>query len=124
VLDVVAMRQFVRRRAFIHASDVAQAVVIDLRHDRDGLDTQRFYYPRLRFRSALGREVTFESGMAGSGRAWQLGETVSVRYLRDRPETAELDTFAALWGPTLIFALLAAVFLLVGGLLLSGLIGL
>ncbi|MGH2436250.1 MAG: hypothetical protein ACRDFA_04565 [bacterium] len=62
--------------------------------------------------------------MAGSGRAWQLGETVSVRYLRDRPETAELDTFAALWGPTLIFALLAAVFLLVGGLLLSGLIGL
>jgi len=35
---------------------------------------------------------------------------MSVRYRVDRPEIAEFDSVAALWGPTVVFALLALVF--------------
>jgi hypothetical protein len=45
-----------------------------------------------------------------------------VRYHRDRPEIAEFDSFAALWGPTAMFALLAVVFTAVGAALWLGLI--
>jgi len=39
---------------------------------------------------------------------------VSVRYRVDRPEMAEFDSVVALWGPTVVFALLAVVFVTVG----------
>lgn len=78
------------------------------------METQRFCYARVRFQTASGRDITFESGMARGGAAWRTGEVVSVRYRRDQPEVAELDSFASLWGPTLLFALLAVVFVGVG----------
>jgi hypothetical protein len=37
-----------------------------------------------------------------------------VRYPPDYPERAELDSLVALWGPTVLFALLAVVFVSVG----------
>jgi hypothetical protein len=52
--------------------------------------------------------------MARGGAAWQIGEAVSVRYRVDRPEMAEFDSVVALWGPTVVFALLAVVFVTVG----------
>jgi hypothetical protein len=61
------------------------------------------------FRAASGREVTFEAGMAYGAQGWHVGEVVSVRYRVERPEIAELDGFVALWGPTLVFTLLAVV---------------
>jgi len=48
--------------------------------------------------------------MARSGTAGHIGEPASVRYRVDHPEIAELDSFPALWGPTLLFGLLAIVF--------------
>lgn len=69
-----------------------------------------------------GRDVTFESGMARGGGGWRTGETVSVRYQRDQPEMAESESFAALWGPTVGFAILAAVFVGVGAGLWFGVI--
>jgi hypothetical protein len=42
------------------------------------------------------------------------GDTVAVRYRTDRPEIAEVGSFAALWGPTLLFAGLGVIFLFVG----------
>ena len=109
-LSIVAGRHFIRRLAFIRSSAVVPGVVVALREERDGMETQRFRYPRVRFRTASGRETTFESGMARGGAAWRTGEVVSVRYRCDQPELAELDSFASLWGPTLLFALLAVVF--------------
>jgi hypothetical protein len=45
-----------------------------------------------------------------------------VRYDPSRSEVAEIETFWTLWGTTLLFGILAAVFLSVGLGLLSGLI--
>ena len=113
-LFLVAARHFMRRLAFIRNSAVAGGVVVSLREERDGMDTQRVRFPRVRFRTASGRDVTFEAGMARGGAAWQIGEAVSVRYRVDHPETAEFDSVVALWGPTVVFALLAVVFVSVG----------
>ena len=113
-LSVMAWRHFARTRAFVRNSGVAPGVVVALREERDGSETQRFRYPKVRFQTVSGHDVTFESGMARSGDAWRIGETVSVRYQYDRPETAEFDSVLALWGPTLLFGLLAVVFLIVG----------
>jgi uncharacterized protein DUF3592 len=95
-------------------SAVTGGVVVALREERDGMDTQRVRFPRVRFRTASGRDVTFEAGMARGGAEWHLGDVVSVRYRMDHPEMAEFDTVAALWGPTVVFALLALVFVGVG----------
>lgn len=113
-LSLAAIRHLRRRLAFIRRSVVADGVVVGLRDDRDGMDTQRVRFPRVRFRTASGRDVTFEAGMGRGGAAWQIGEAVSVRYRVDHPEIAELDGLVALWGATLVFALLAVVFVSVG----------
>lgn len=113
-LSIVASRHFVRLLAFIRSSTVVAGVVVAVREERDGMETQRFRYPRVRFRTASGRETTFESGMARSGAAWSIGKVVSVRYRLDQPEVAELDSLASLWGPAFLFGLLTVVFAGVG----------
>jgi hypothetical protein len=117
-LAVVAGRRFRDRLAFLRRSVVASGVVIALRSERDAMDNRNARYPRIRFHTASGREIAFESGMARGGTAWNIGDTVPVRYRRDHPETAELDGFAPLWGATALFTLLAVVFLGVGAGLL------
>ena len=112
-LAIVAIRHFGQRRTFIRGSSVATGVVVALRAERDGTDVQPLGYPQVRFQAASGREITFESRMARGGRAWSVGESVSVRYLIAHPEIAELDSFVALWGATILFAALALVFLAV-----------
>ena len=101
---------------------MATGVVTALRDERDGTNIQRVYYPRVHFRTDSGRDITFESRMARGGTGWQIGQAVSVRYRVDHPEVAELGTFAALWGPAVLFALLALVFGGVGASLWFGLI--
>lgn len=113
-LFLIAARHGIRRLAFMQKSAVVDGVVVALREDRDGMDTVRVRFPRVRFRTASGRAITFEAGMGRGGAAWHVGDTVPVRYRADHPETAELDGFVALWGPTMAFALLALVFLGVG----------
>lgn len=114
VLCLIVARHGIRRWAFMRNSAVADGVVVALREDRDGMDTVRVRFPRVRFRTGSGRDVTFEAGMGRGGAAWHVGDSARVRYQVDHPETAEVDSVAALWGPTVALALLALVFLSVG----------
>jgi hypothetical protein len=95
-LVIVASRHFARRRAFVRDSASAAGVVAALREERDGQETQRVKYARIGFRTSAGRDVTFESEMAIGGRGWTIGDAVPVRYRLDHPETAEVDSVAAL----------------------------
>lgn len=121
-LSLLAGRHFVGRRRSLCTSAVAQGVVVALREDRDGTEVQTLFYPRIRFQTGSGRQVTFESGVASGGNRWQIGDAVSVRYRVDHPETAECDDPLTLWGTTVLFVLLAGVFLSVGCGLLFGLV--
>ena len=120
-LLILAGQHFSRRRTFIRSSSVVPGIVVAAREERDGMEAQSFRYPRVRFRTAAGRDITLESSMA-FGATWRNWDTVSVRYRLDNPEIAEHDNIAALWGPTLLFALLALTFVGVGAGLLFGFI--
>lgn len=108
-LFVLACRQFARRLAFVRNSAAAVGAVVSLRRERDGMDTQNCLFPLIRFQTASGRTITFESRMGRSDDAWHIGDRVPVRYRVDRPELAELEGFLALWFSTLILLVLATV---------------
>jgi hypothetical protein len=119
---VAGAAQFGRRRTFLLHSTTAAGIIvarIENLESRDG--DARTYFPKVTFRTSAGREVTFQSEMASSG-AGQIGETVRVRYRVDQPHVAEIDSFMALWGSTMLFGALGAVFLFVGLGILTGLL--
>ena len=120
VMLIAAGRQFTRRRAFVRHSALASGTIVALIENRERDEIS--YFPKVRFQTLSGREVVFQSEMAGSSEAGRIGAAVAVRYRPDQPHVAEIDSFMSLWGLTLLFGLLGAVFLLVGLGILSGLL--
>jgi len=101
---------------------VADGVVIGVREERDPTDVNLLYRPRIRFRTASGQELTFESSVASGETEWRVGAPIRVRYDTTNPVAAECDSAVALWGATALFALMALVFLGLGAGLLLGVI--
>ena len=117
---LVAGRQFARRRAFVRHSAVASGTIVGLTENREREEIS--YFPKVRFQTASGREVTFESEMASGSVAGRIGDTVAVRYRPDQPEAAEIDSFMSLWGVALLSGGLGLVFLFAGLGILAGLL--
>jgi len=109
---VAAGRQFARRRAFVRHSAIASGTVVALTENRERDEIS--YFPKVKFQTPSGREVTFQSEMGSSSEAAGIGDTVAVRYRPDQPHVAEIDSFMSLWGLTLLFGVLGVVFLFVG----------
>jgi hypothetical protein len=117
-MSVLAARQWSRQWDFVRVSTRTDGTVVELRQDREQVETVHF--PRIRFETPAGREIVFESGMGSSLSKWSVGDAVPVRYRPDRPNSAEIDSFLALWGVTMLFGLLGGAFLFIGlGLLLD-----
>jgi Protein of unknown function (DUF3592) len=109
---IVGGRYFTRRRAFVRGSAIASGIIVALTENRGGDEIS--YFPEVRFRTASGREVIFQSEMGSSSEAGRIGDTVAVRYRSDQPHMAEIDSFMSLWGLTLLLGVLGVVFLFVG----------
>lgn len=120
VMLVAAARQFARRRSFLRHSAIASGTIVALTENRDGDEIS--YFPTVRFQTPSGREVRFQSEMGASSKAGRIGHIVAVRYRPDQPHVAEIDSFMSLWGLTLLFGVLGAVFLCVGLGIVSGLL--
>lgn len=118
-LLAAAARQYKRRQAFLLGSATASGIVVALTENRE--TDLVSYFPKVRFRTRSGREVTFQSDMGTSSpEAKRIGDAVAVRYRSDQPEEAELDGFMPLWGPSLVFGVLGAAFLFIGLGILTG----
>ena len=115
-----AGRQFARRRAFMRNSATASGTIVALTENRERDEIS--YFPRVKFKTPSGREVTFESETGSTADAGRIGDTVTVRYRPDQPYVAEIDSFMSLWGLTLLFGSLGVGFLFVGLGLLVGLL--
>jgi hypothetical protein len=116
---VAAARQFARRRVFLRHSAIASGTIVALVENRERDEIS--YFPKVKFQTPAGREVTFESGMGTTSEAG-IGDIVAVRYRPDQPHVAEIDSFMSLWGLTLLFGVLGAVFLFIGLGVLGGLL--
>ena len=115
---VAAGRQFTRRRAFVGHSAIASGTIVALTENRERDEVS--YFPKVKFQTASRHEVTFQSEMGSSSDARRIGDAVAVRYRPDQPHVAEIDSFMSLWGLTLLFGILGAVFLFAGFGILSG----
>lgn len=74
--------------------------------------TSYYYYPRVQFTTKDGRTVVFTSAF-GSTSEPDVGRSLSVRYLLEDPEQAEIDS-ALTWGVR-VLAILGGLGLLVAG---------
>ncbi|MGQ0657944.1 MAG: DUF3592 domain-containing protein [Chromatiales bacterium] len=117
---VLAGRQLAKRRAFLRGSTTAPGKIVAVIEVPQGIEVS--YFPKVAFRTAAGRKVTFQSEVGGSGSHRRIGEKVTVRYLPDQPHRAEIDSFLSLWLPTLVFSVLGGALALVGLGILFGMI--
>jgi hypothetical protein len=112
-----------RRKAFLAGSTRTTGTVVGARErpDPDSI-LGRTSFPTIRFRTIDGHEVEFESTVGSDAHVRPVGQEIAVRYRRDAPHAAEIDSLPALWGPTLVFALLGSAFLGLGLGLLTGVV--
>jgi hypothetical protein len=68
------------------------------------------YLPVFRFTANDGQSHMIRANSNTSLFPFKPGDTIRVRYLKDHPETARIDTIAQLWMPQLILAVLGAAF--------------
>jgi hypothetical protein len=110
-----------RRQAFLAGSARAIGTVVGARREPHPDAILGFTsFPTVRFETPDGREHEFESRLGSDAHPPGIGTEVAVRYHPDTPHAAELDSFPALWGLTLLFALLGSVFLVLALGLLTG----
>ncbi|AUG07145.1 DUF3592 domain-containing protein [Pseudomonas sp. S09G 359] len=93
----------------------AQGTVTGLEQSRSSDSVS--YYPIVSFIGINGQPVKFRSSVGSSRSSYAVGEKVEVLYSSSDPAGAKLKSFFALWGATLVMAIMGAVFLSIGGLI-------
>jgi hypothetical protein len=112
VLLSLAARQSAKKRVFLQGSLTSSGEIVRFTEVPDGVE--KSYFPKVKFSTAEGREIIFQSEMGSNTPVYKIGDTIRVRYSRNQPFNAEIDSFLALWGAALIFGLLGGVFSFVG----------
>jgi hypothetical protein len=99
-----------------------QGTVIEMVRMRDSDNTGYLYAPLVRFSTAEGKTIEFQSSLHTNPPAYRTGQTVSVLYDPAVPESASIRGFFTLWFMALILSFIGMVFLGVGAamVLLSG----
>lgn len=108
----------VNTRNLIARADTAQGTVVRMLSDRDG------YTPVVRFRTAKGKEITFEELGKEKPAPYAIGDRVQVLYPPQSPRNARIDSYSSLWGlPTIVGILGVAFATAGGGMFLYGMLG-
>ena len=113
-----AWSTFAHIRSWLSTSATIQGEVTSLSqessYDRKKHRTTHYYRPRVSFRTADGQRFTFESEVATSPPAYQVGEQVTVCYQPAHPADARIHSFIQLWLIPLILGFVGSIFLLTG----------
>lgn len=101
---------FLRQRARTAQSILAEGVVIELLRQRaegeylrvktaQGVKTEKKYLlrPVVRFQTQSGHTIQFSPSIAIRPAPYQVGERVSVLYLTNNPQQAQINRFVYLW---------------------------
>lgn len=72
------------------------------------------YYPVVEFRTINSERIEFQANRGTHRRPYEIGGRVIVLYDPENPERRRLDNVWGLWGGSLVFIIVAAVFGLVG----------
>jgi hypothetical protein len=92
----------------------AEGKVIEMVRTRDRDDSTYLFAPVVRFQTAEGATVEFESTLRSYPPAYRTGETVTVFYDRYEPRHAKLKGFFSLWFMPFLLGFIGSIFLVVG----------
>ncbi|SFO30927.1 Protein of unknown function [Variovorax sp. PDC80] len=98
---------------FIRSAVHAQGEVIDLLHVESDDDGDGTWKPRVRFRTAAGETIDFESSTSSNPPSYEVGEAVRVLHAPGNPRNARIDSFFSLWGMPIVFGAIGTAFLVV-----------
>jgi hypothetical protein len=101
-------------KMWIARSVETQGTVIEMVRVRDSDNAGYMYTPRVRFSTAEGKTIEFESSLRTNPPAYSTGQTVTVLYDPNVPESASIRGFFTLWFMALILSFIGVVFLGVG----------
>jgi hypothetical protein len=97
---------------FLEKSVTATGTVIDLRLEYS--EDSNVYYPLVKFQTENGKEIKFKSSFGTNPPAYQVGEEVSIIYLPDNPNKAQINSFWSLWFLSILLLGMGTVFTAIG----------
>ena len=104
-------------KAWIAHSVEAEGTVIEMVRTRDS-DGDYMYAPLVRFSTAEGKTIEFQSSLRTNPPAYRTGQTVSVLYDPAVPESASIRGFFTLWFVALILSFIGVIFLGIGAVMI------
>ncbi len=101
----------------LHFTRVAQrtsGTVIEMREQADKDSGSVSYAPTFRFQDASGTPHTVSSSFYSSPPEFHVGDTVTVLYRSDDPQTARIDSYWQVWGLPSLLGIIGSIQLPVG----------
>ena len=117
-LLVAALAVFFHTWHFTRNATRTTGTVVELRESKDKYDGSISYAPVFRFRDSTGTEQTITSSLSQRPAGFEVGESVPVLYRTAAPNSARIDSFSQVWGPSCLLAIFGAVQLLIGSSML------
>ena len=105
-------------KMWIARSVETQGTVVEMVRVRDS-DGDYMYAPLVRFSTAEGKTVEFQSSLRTNPPAYRTGQTVSVLYDPAVPESASIRGFFTLWFMALILTFIGTIFLGIGAAMIA-----
>jgi hypothetical protein len=104
--------QFQKTKSLLSTGIVITATVIE--NIMEVSDESDMYRPRFQFMDKNHKPVQFTGTVSSSRQEWSVGETTSVVYIADRPDTVRIISYWNLYRATILLTALASPFLVIG----------
>ena len=99
---------------WIDRTDEVEGKVVEMVRIRDRDDGGYMYAPFVRFQTIEGRTVEFQSTLSSNPPGYRTGQTVSVLYDPDDPQSAAIRGVFSLWLTSIVLGFIGSAFLAVG----------
>lgn len=101
-------------QTWIDRSDEAEGKVIEMVRIRDRDDGGYMFAPLVRFQTGDGRSIEFQSSLRSNPPGYRTGQTVSVLYDPDAPESAAIRGLFSLWLVSMVLGFMGSIFTAIG----------
>jgi Protein of unknown function (DUF3592) len=114
LLLVAAVWSVWTTRAWLARAVEVQGTVIEMVRVRDSDNTGYLFTPLVRFQTAQGRTIEFQSSLRTNPPAYRAGQTVPVLYDPEEPQSAAIRGVLSLWLLPIILSFIGLIFSGVG----------